>query len=166
MSAHPPAHSSFWPVVQCSFQAAGGKEFPVNPQCLLLGLDMGYAHPGSASYRGLYFLSVAPLWASSGPHSTAHTCSPPSMAPATSLLPQTSSRILMKQMGANAPGWKYLSRDCRAGPRSQATYSDMKEEKQNSHVLSVTVLGPCKGSRWYHDLGEVLKVVSPPSLHT
>lgn len=69
-------------------------------------------------------------------------------------------------MGTNPLGWKNLSRDSCAGPRSQATYSDMKEEKQNSHVLNVTELGSCKGSRWYYDLGEVLKVVSPPSLHT
>lgn len=166
MTVHPPAHSSFWPVVQCSFQAAGGREFPVNARCLLLGLGMGYAHPGSASYRGLHFPSVAPLWASSGPHSTAHTHSSPSIAPDTSLLPQTSSWLLMKQMGVNVPGWKSLSRDHCTGPRSQAIYSDMKEEKQNSHVLNVAVLGLGKGSRWYHDLGEVLKVVSAPSLHT
>lgn len=59
---------------------------------------MGYAHPGSASYRGLHYPSVI-LQPSL---SCLYTLSSLQSSSPTSLLPQTTLWLLMKEMGPYA----------------------------------------------------------------
>lgn len=93
-------HYSLWPVLQCSFQAAGGWESSVNPSVSPAG--DGFCPSWQCPSRVLYFPSVAAIvdiFLASlycpPTLSSLHSTSP------TSSLTRTPSWLLLKQTGTN-----------------------------------------------------------------